>query len=152
MSHAAIVKPFPRGALIAAAALIAFAMGLAAFARLTGIGTTSLAPFVAAESRDLRFADRADGAVIVEDARTREVVSVLPAGNDGFVRVVMRSLARERRLRDVGAEPPFRLLRTTAGQVLLEDPATGHVIHLAAFGGPNAAAFARLLEQGRVTP
>jgi len=143
-------RPFPRGALLGAAALLAFTLVAALVGRTTGAGITRPAPGTAVEARDLRFEDRADGAVIVLDARTGQVVEVLPAGTNGFARGVLRSLARERRLHSVGAEPPFRLMRRSDGRVALEDPTTGRRIDLEAFGPTNAQVFMRLVgEPGR---
>jgi putative photosynthetic complex assembly protein len=66
-------------------------------------------------------------------------------GTNGFVRGVLRGLARERRLNDVGAQPPFQLTRWSDGRLSLDDPATGRRIDLVAFGPTNAGAFAQLL-------
>jgi putative photosynthetic complex assembly protein len=95
--------------------------------------------------RDLTFADRADGAVVVRDARDGRLVEVLPAASDGFVRGVLRSLVRERRLRGLGDEAPFRLARRGDGRLALEDRASGAEVVLNAFGATNVEAFARFL-------
>ena len=57
----------------------------------------------------------------------------------------MRGLARERKRREIGPEPPFRLARAADGRLWLEDPSTGRRIDFIAFGPTNAQAFARLL-------
>jgi len=143
-------RPFPRGALIGAAALIVFTLCAALVGRVTGLGMTQSAPGNVVDARDLRFEDRADGAVVVLDARADRVVEVLPPGTNGFARGVLRSLARERRSHAIGAEPPFRLTRFTDGRLSLEDLATGRRIDLEAFGPTNAGVFARLVgESGR---
>ena len=72
-------------------------------------------------------------------------MAVLPPGSNGFIRGVMRGLARERMLHGIDAAPPFRLIRWADGRLSLEDTATGRLIDLAAFGPTNAQAFARLL-------
>ena len=99
----------------------------------------------AAESRDLRFEDGAGGAVLVFDAKDRKLVDTLAPGSNGFIRVVLRGLARERKLGDIGSEPPFRLTRFVNGQITLNDLSTGKLVDLAAFGSSNTEAFARLL-------
>ncbi len=97
-------------------------------------------------SRDLRFADRGDGAVIITDVGNGNVAQIIPAGQKtGFVRGVMRSLARERRMAGIGAEAPFRLTAWADGELSLVDSATGRAIELNAFGPDNRAAFAALL-------
>ena len=139
-------RPFPRGPLLGAGALVAAALLLAGAGRLAGI---SSAPVTAAPvaARDLRFEDRADGGVSILDARDGRQVDVAEAGTNGFLRATLRGLARERRLRGVEAGPgaPFRVTAWADGRVTLDDPTTGRHVELAAFGGTNEAAFARLL-------
>ncbi|MBK8211243.1 MAG: phosphonate-binding protein [Rhodospirillales bacterium] len=145
MSNHADQPVIPRGVLLGAAALLGLALLSAGAGRITGIGTLHLPPADAGESRDLRFEDRADGAVVIYDARAQRAIEVLAPGTNGFIRGVMRGLARERMLRGIGAERPFRLVRDNDNRLLLSDPATGRLIGLDAFGITNAEAFARLL-------
>ena len=72
-------------------------------------------------------------------------VAVLPSGEGGFVRGVLRGLARERRAHDIGSQPPFVLTRWSNGLLSLEDPETGRRVDLNAFGHTNKGAFARFL-------
>jgi putative photosynthetic complex assembly protein len=139
-------RRFPRGALVSAAVLVALSLGAAGFARLSGIGLSQAPEGTAVQSRVLRFADRADGAVVVYDVRSERVAAVLPPETNGFVRGVMRSLVRERRREDVGSEPPFLLTRWSDGRLSIEDVATRERIELTAFGQTNVAAFARFLD------
>lgn len=163
-----------RGHLLGAAAAMllacAFALAAAAEAGRWGGGSavaaavppSHAAPAVAATaapiaSRDLRFEDRADGAVTVHEAAGAgtagsngddRLVAVLDPGTNGFIRGTLRGLARERRQRreDIGRQAvPFRLARWADGRLTLEDRATGRVLDLNAFGHTNADAFARLL-------
>ncbi len=138
-------EPFPRGALIGAAALISCALAATALARLTAYEQDR--PSAPAElSRSLVFADREDGAVIVFDSEDlSEPIAVLASGEGGFVRGLMRGMARERRSMDVGAEPPFILARHYDGRLTLTDRATGRLIELDAFGETNTESFAVLL-------
>ena len=137
----------PPAALAAGAAIIIFAIAAAAFARQSGVGRSAPPGAARVETRALLFEDRPDGAVLVRDADARTVVDVLQPGSFGFVRVAMRGLARDRKLHDVGAEPPFMLTRWSDHRVTLDDPSTGRSLDLAAFGRPNAEAFERLLEK-----
>lgn len=102
----------------------------------------------AVETRNLSFADRADGAVAVIDADTKETLAVLLGENDGggFIRGVMRGLARERRMSGLGAEAPFALTRWENGSLSLVDTATTRSIELGSFGPENRKAFARFLK------
>lgn len=138
-------RPFPRGALFGAAALVLLALLSVTAARLSGVGVMEMPAAAPVQSRDLRFEDRASGAVAVFDARDDRVVEVLAPGTNSFVRGVLRGLARDRMLREIGSRPPFRLTRWADGRLSIEDPTTGRRIDLGAFGPTNAAAFARLL-------
>jgi putative photosynthetic complex assembly protein len=64
---------------------------------------------------------------------------------------VLRGLARERKLGDIGPMPPFRLARHVNGQLTLTDTSTGKQIDLDAFGSANVGAFARLMTAGAKT-
>jgi len=146
MSEPVNNRPFPRGTLIAAAALISLALLAATVGRLSGAGAGPSVPAVAAlKSRELRFADRPDGAVTVYEPGADQSPMVLPSGSNGFVRGVLRGLARDRRSRGIGAEIPFRLTEWADGRLTLEDIATGRRIELGSFGATNREAFARLL-------
>lgn len=141
-------EPFPRFALIAAAILVAGSITAAAAARYMRVNgpeatmTESATPIAA---RDLTFFDMEDGSVQVRDGAGVEVVFVAEPGTNGFIRGVMRGMARDRRARGIGQEPAFRLAQWPDGRLSLEDLATGKQIELGAFGGDNRAAFAQLL-------
>jgi len=145
-------RPFPLGALIGAAALIGFSLIAVTAVRVSGLGRSESLPPPAVESVDLRFEDRPDGAVAVYEGMGDRVVEVLSPGSGGFVRGVLRALARERRSHGGGKTVPFRLSRRQDGRLTLEDPTTGRLIDLKAFGPTNADAFARLLPSGSRAP
>jgi len=136
-------QPFPRGALIGAAAVLGVAIASAAVARLGDVGVVRMEPSAAVESRELRFLDEPNGGVGIYEGATQ--IKVLPPGTNGFARGALRGLARERGRQNIGAEPPFRLVRRADGRLSLEDPATGRRIDLDAFGPTNAGVFAQLL-------
>jgi putative photosynthetic complex assembly protein len=95
-------------------------------------------------SASLRFADTADGGVAVTDPVTGAGVAVLH-GEQGFLRGVLRGLARERRQHGIPAERPYVLSLHRDGRLLIRDEATGQHIDLASFGPDNAAVFRRWL-------
>ena len=143
-------EPFPRGALIATAALIGFTLVATTAVRLVRIHTPP-APIVAsspapAVTADLRFSDEADGSIRVENAGTNQIVATIQPGVGGFVRGVMRGLARDRISRHIGAAPPFRLSQGRDGHLTLQDTATGRMIDLESFGSGNRDAFVQLLQ------
>jgi putative photosynthetic complex assembly protein len=141
-------EPFPRGALIAASALIGISLLATTAVRLVRL--TSPAPIAEVQpapafSADLRFSDQADGSIKVQNSRTNRVVAMIQPGVGGFVRGVMRGLARDRISRRIGEAPPFRLSQARNGHMSLEDTATGRVIDLESFGAGNRDSFVQLL-------
>lgn len=96
--------------------------------------------------RELRFEDRADGSVAVIDSRSNKEIHVV-YGEAGFLRGTLRSFARDRKARGLGAKEPFKLIARADGRLTLADPATGRLVDLESFGPVNAAAFAALLHK-----
>lgn len=127
--------------------VIGLTVAFAAFARLTGLGILRMPEPAIVQYRDLRFTDRADGSVGILDASNDAIILILEPGQGGFIRGVLRGRARERRLGEFGAEPPFRLASHSDGRLTLEDTATKIKIVLSSFGPSNVEAFARLLPQ-----
>jgi len=133
----------PRGVLLAASALLALALLTTGAVRLSGVEIREPdAPAVS--TRLLRFEDRPDGSIAVIDAASARQIDRVDA-EGGFLRGAMRVMARERRMRGLGAEAPFELIGRADGRLTLRDPATRQVIDIESFGPTNAAAFARLL-------
>lgn len=135
----------PKGVLIGAALLLAFALAATAAARFSGLSRGDHAAAQSVESRLLHFDDRDDGAIVVRDAQNDDLAALVAPGTNGFVRGVLRGLARERRQHEIGSSPPFRLTHWSDGRLTLEDVSTGRRIDLEAFGPTNAQAFARFL-------
>lgn len=150
-SHADML---PRGTLVTAGALVLFALAATSIVRIAHIAPSASPALMRAQghiavvkSRDLRFTDRADGAVLIEDADKGGIASVIePGQTTGFIRGVMRGLARERRSRGIGDGPSFNLTLWQDGELSLTDNATGRTIELTAFGSLNRASFAVLLD------
>jgi len=143
-------RPFPRGVLIGAAALIVFVIGAAAMVRMTGVGVTEIPPAPVVEARELVFLDQGHGRTLVVvpahgDVAEDGVVAELESGVDGFVLGVMRGMQRDRKVRHVPPEKPYLLALREDGRLLFEDPNTGARIDLRAFGPDNLASFAKLL-------
>lgn len=95
-------------------------------------------------TRDLRFEDRADGAVLIYDGASRTPFQVVQ-GEAGFLRGTLRGLARTRRSEGLDGTQPFHLAAWSDGRMTLDDPATGRHVELQAFGSANLAVFARML-------
>jgi len=128
--------------------LVALSLALVGAARLTGYEPAKPPPSAAIETRELRFEDRTDGAVLVYAIEDDRLIDILQPGTNGFVRGVLRGLVRARRADHIGAEPPFRLTRWADGRLSLDDPATGRHVDLEVFGPTNAGAFAEILMAG----
>lgn len=150
----------PRPALIAVGALLGFSLLLTAAVRIGWLERSAVpsveraeAAVAPLEQRSLRFADGADGSVVITEAATDERVGMVEADSEqgGFIRGVLRGLARERRMHNVGSEPPFTLTLWQDGSLSLVDEATGRSVEIGAFGPDNRAAFAVLLEGDDVT-
>ncbi|UZK66642.1 photosynthetic complex assembly protein PuhC [Sphingomonas sp. M1-B02] len=143
----------PRGTLFLAGALVLFALTAASVVRIADIPPAASPTLMreqagirVVKSRDLRFIDRADGAVVIEDVKGGVASTVVPGQQTGFIRGVMRGLARERRAHGIGDGPPFKLTLWADGELSLVDSATGRALELTAFGTTNRATFAALLD------
>lgn len=147
----------PGPALAAALALVVACLGLATAASLGFVDREAVPDVARAEAnvgavaeRSIRFADREDGTVLVSDADDDAQIAVIDAETQsgGFVRGVMRSMARERRMHAIGAEPPFTLTLWEDGSLSLADTVTERQVELGAFGADNRAVFIAMLEEG----
>jgi putative photosynthetic complex assembly protein len=143
-------EKFPTIALYAAGAIIVLAIGAAAIGRYN---TTHNAPTTTQIQEpvdafvDLQFFDEADGSVSVKKVSDGAIVLTIKAGEDAFIRAVLRSFVRERNARKLSKDTPFRLYRLVDSRLVIEDRATNRRINLRAFGPTQQAAFERLLPQ-----
>ena len=143
----------PRGAVIAMGGLIGISLLLVAAVRIGLVPPAASPPTeraamkaVAVQSRDLVFIDTASGDVAVRDVATGKIDTAVAAGSKtGFIRGVMRGLARDRHIRGLDGSAPFRLTRWSNGDLTLTDSATARVIELGAFGETNRKSFEALL-------
>ena len=97
-------KPFPRLALVAAALLMGGSIAAAAAGRLSQTNSAQVAPIQTMKplaARDLTFFDMENGAVEVRDTTGEKVVYVVAPGTNGFIRGVMRGMARNRRAHEL---------------------------------------------------
>jgi putative photosynthetic complex assembly protein len=147
-------EPFPRFALVIAGSLVGAVLLATTVARVVGMQPTAspVAERAAAnvapiKARELRFVDQPDGSLSVLDAATGKTAGGVAVGaTSGFIRGVMRGLARDRHKSGINTEPPFRLTLWANGQLSLTDPTTNRVIELSGFGDTNRAAFMALLK------
>ena len=157
MSHREIdAGRFPPAVLYGAGAMMAAVVLLTGAVRtgvITGLPSAAqsraTAHVGAVETRAIRFVDRADGGVDIVDIADGSLAGrIAPGSLNGFVRGVMRGLARDRHLARVGSAAPFVLTRYSDGALTLDDPSTARHIELGSFGPTNRAAFRALLKSG----
>lgn len=138
---------FPKRSLIAIGVMLLVTLVSVAAVSITrqNAGTEATAFGNAVIARTLHFEDRSDGGIAVLDAATGAEVAQVSPGTNGFLRSTLRGLARERKLRGLGAAPPFVLALRSDGRLTIDDPATGRHVDLNAFGATNAAVFRHFL-------
>jgi putative photosynthetic complex assembly protein len=136
---------FPTLPLLGAAALVLGSLAVAGVSRTFDVGTSRLSYANPAASRDIRFEDREDGTVAVLAADNGRIIGLMSPGTNGFVRIVMRGLARDRLVNGVDSGPPFTLTRWADGRLTISDSATERRVELTGFGKDNVNAFASLL-------
>jgi putative photosynthetic complex assembly protein len=153
MSHVHHDPTVPKQALIAAAVLLCTTMALTGAVSMGWIAKSAVpeagraADGIAPEaSRLLSVADRADGAVVISDATTGQMVMEIGYGQGGFVRATLRRLAKARAAAGIGSEPPFELVRWANGALSLRDPQTGKVAEIHGFGPDHSRTFAEMLK------
>ncbi|MEL7028507.1 MAG: photosynthetic complex assembly protein PuhC [Pseudomonadota bacterium] len=143
-------KPFPKGALIAAGALLG--------ACLTLVGGHQLwrsehpqDPYLAYAETDaetvrrVRFAGTGAGDAAY-DADTGDLIGQI-GPKDGFVDAVVSGLTFERRKRGLDEDAVFELVRWTDGRLSLEDLDTQIRVNLGAFGPDGKHVFMQYLEK-----
>jgi len=131
--------------LYAIGTVLAITLVSVAIVRIGGISQSFVSTAAPQVERALRFEDRPDGSIAVLDAQSRELVDTVAPGTNGFLRGALRGLARERKRRGIGEEPPFLLAARADGRLTLDDTATQRQVDLKSFGPTNAEAFQRLL-------
>lgn len=137
----------PRALLLAMALLVAGALALATYARVTDRPLEALPANgpISTEREIIIFAEM-NGAAQVLDAGGMHIASLRP-DRGGFVAGVQRALAHERGKHGVPEDTPVRLVRFEDGRLALFDDLTGWRMEIHGFGQDNTAAFARLLEK-----
>ena len=145
MNQTVKYESFPRLVLLGAAILVGFALLGSGLGRQLHLNATPLPPAKVVRALHLSFRDRSDGGVDILDADQQDkVIQEVEPGTGGFVRGVLRGLARARRADGVGPQPPFTLTRWSDGRLTMDDPKTGQHLNLEVFGPTNAKPFAEL--------
>jgi putative photosynthetic complex assembly protein len=144
--HVAEDHRIPRFVLRAAMALVLFAFAAVAIGRYTDTGLTLTPPAAPVEARELRFETQADTSVVISDVQTGRMVALLKPDGDGFIRGVLRGLARGAALERIDERNVYVVTRWDDGRLSISDPATGARFDLNSFGRTNLDAVARLLK------
>ncbi|MBO1020296.1 hypothetical protein IPV08_09990 [Methylobacterium sp. SD274] len=150
MTAKADAARIPRPLVIGALGLMGFVTVVVGVGRSEGIGLSHMPPARIVRSVDLTPDDRADGAIVIRDAWTQDVITIVEPGQDNFVRATLRGFGQARLRAGLTRDQPFRLTRFADGGLELSDPSTGRVVNLGAFGPSNFAAFIRLLADTRL--
>ncbi len=137
--------PSLRKPLIGIAVMLTLVLTAVTVSRLNGPAASNYSTARVVIDRTFRFVDQPDRSVAVFDAQSGQQVATVPPVSGSFIRGVLRSLVRERKLDAIGSTPPFRLVELADGHVVLSDPATQTEIDLGAFGETNLATFLPLL-------
>lgn len=96
---------------------------------------------------DLLFVDGPKGRIDVLEAQSQSLLAAYESGEASFLRGILRSLVRERRVRDIESGGAFHLALLENGSLVISDPATGYWMALEAFGTDNRRVFAELLQR-----
>lgn len=129
--------------------VVAFLCATLVFVAAARLGGVSTVPGSMAEqgmqapesARLLRFADAADGSVLVMDAESGATIAVAAPGTNHFLRGLLRGLNRARKSDGVAHDVPFLLQRWSNGRMVLTDTHDGVALDLMAYGQTNAASF-----------
>lgn len=136
--------------LVAAVGLISVTIALALIARVSDVGATRLSQPAAKRMVQLAFVDLDDGSIAVRDARSSRLLLTVKPGENGFVRVAMRSVAFERRAAGISPELPVALAQDDKGRLWLRDPSTQRLLYLDAFGAGNVTVFNHIIKTAGV--
>ncbi len=131
----------------AAIALVLFSLAVTAAVVWTGSAERYTPQTPPASTASLLFEDHADGRVTVIDAGTDRALLEYAPTEGVFVRGIMRTVARQRRIRGLGEgrDVPVELARMEDGQLWLTDPMSEVQFFLGAFGSDNVALFDEIL-------
>lgn len=136
----------PRWVLIATGLLLVVTFAFAIFSRTTGYGRTEMPEAQIVEQRGLLFERVAGDVIEVRDHATGDLLVSAGPGEEGFLRGLLRSLDRGRKLESMPLDAPYELIRWSDGRLSLYDPTIDGTIELDVFGRDNVALFVRLLE------
>jgi putative photosynthetic complex assembly protein len=95
----------------------------------------------------LRFVEQPDGGLSVVDVSTGREFDHLAAGENGFLRTMIRVIRRDIHRTDATISMPFRIEAWQDYRVTLTDSATERRVDLRAFGPTNAEVFIRWLSE-----
>jgi putative photosynthetic complex assembly protein len=136
----------PKSLLVGIGALLLTVTAFVGVSQATGVGHADLQVEPHIETISLRFRDEPDGGVGAYHTTLETRLFKFNAGEGGFVRTALRALTQHRQKMGIGPVPPFELMRSENGNVVLSDPSTGKQITLDAFGDSNQGDFAQLFD------
>ncbi|MCZ8374806.1 MAG: photosynthetic complex assembly protein PuhC [Beijerinckiaceae bacterium] len=140
---------FPGWFLAGAAGLMGLAIVSAGIGRYQkAINGPAPMPAVVAEV-SIRFEARPDGSMLIRRLPDDRVIEHLPTDGSGFMRGIQRSLNRDRAMRQLDRDAPYRLVKRANGRHAVIDPLSGERIELDGFGPSHSQHVGRLIDQGQ---
>lgn len=139
------IKGIHRLPLLGALAIVLLTVVLVLVSVLGGIEPVGTKSASSVEERDLYFQDHKNGQVLVFDANSKEEIGKFQKGEGAFVRISMRSMMRQRKLKEVDLKKPFKLVRFSDGNIKIVDPYSNEFIRINAFGPIAIKSFGQFL-------
>ena len=131
--------------LYGALGVVVFSFLIILGAVLTGQPPVGLKQSETVLQRDLFFRDGTEGKVHVYDAETKKRLGSFAKGEGAFVRISMRAMAHQRKQNEIDLRLPYRLIKSSDGNMKIVDPQSDHAIRLNAFGAVAVDSFAQFL-------
>ncbi|WMS41910.1 photosynthetic complex assembly protein PuhC [Acuticoccus sp. MNP-M23] len=137
----------PRGALVAAAVLIAFVFTATIVARQTDRGIFRPANAAVEASRAIRFVRDDPQGPLVAYSLDGQALATFPIEGGSFAIAAVEALSRKAHRRIDGDGAVFTLRLGTDHRWSLSDPSTERAVPLAGFGSTNIKAFSNLMSE-----
>ncbi|RFC64948.1 hypothetical protein DYI37_03510 [Fulvimarina endophytica] len=138
-------RPIPAAILVAAGLLALSTVVFGLVSNRTGVGAFHTPAIQTVASRALALDDTNPEIAVVSDANTGERLLEAPTASGGFAVESLRNLKRYRTIRGVPESGAYTLALKADGRLVIEDPKTGRLVELRAFGRENTEVFAGFL-------
>ena len=137
--------PLPKVPLGLAVGLVIMVIALAASASLYGHGAVRTPPIQVQSQHSVRLVADPSGDVLVYDGATNVLTRRVPAEHSGFLRGLLRVIARRRMIAHAPEDAPITVVRGVDGTIELSDPSSGLEVPVTSFGPTQVETIASLL-------